>query len=150
MNWVDALIVVILAIAAYLGWRAGFIGGIIHLIGFVLANPLAIIFGPQLGRLFLGQSAIASLVGGAVVFALVILVASLVARLVRDVLKIILLAWIDSLAGAAFRAAIAALILGLVLLVLRAVPQTPAPLRQNIEQSRLLSAAVTFVGSRLP
>lgn len=100
MNWLDIVIIALVGIPAFLGWRNGVIRLIFTLAGGILGIILAgQLWGSVAPMIPLGNSGAQRLVAFAAIFFLVMVAAWVAARLVRTALSILLLAWIDRLGG---------------------------------------------------
>lgn len=102
MNWLDIVIVLLLAAAAWQGWRQGVIVQVLGLaaivVGIFLARSYSFTIGSSLGL----EGTTANVVGFIVVFLAVILVVVLIGRLTRGLFRIVGLGVFDSVFGAAF------------------------------------------------
>ena len=103
MNWVDIVILVLVIGLGFMGWRNGVIRLVFTLIGGIVGLVLA-------GQLFddlaplvpIGdKEGVQQLIAFGVIFLAVLIGAWIAARLVKAVLTILLLGWVDSLAGLA-------------------------------------------------
>ena len=103
MNWVDILILVLILGTAFLGWRNGvirwaftLIGGIV---GVILAGRLYKILAPLIP---VGDNeGVQQLVAFGAIFVAVMVGAWIAARIAKTVLNVLLLGWVDGLAGLA-------------------------------------------------
>lgn len=92
MNILDIIIVVFIAIGFVLGFKDGFVRKIIGLAGFMLAAFLAIKLAAGFGRtiesVFKIEFYLAEIIGGMVIFLIIILLTSIVKRLVHPFDKV--------------------------------------------------------------
>jgi membrane protein required for colicin V production len=102
MNWVDIVIVILVLGLGILGWRKGVISIVFTLVGGIVGLILA-------GRLFddlapaipIGnKEGVQQLIAFAIIVLVVMILAWIGARIVKGVLTILLLGWVDGLAGA--------------------------------------------------
>ena len=103
MNWVDIMVLVLVLGAGFMGWRNGVIrwaftlvGGII---GVILAGQLYKTLAPAVP--FGDSDAVKQLAAFGAIFVAVMIAAWIAARIVKATLKVLLLGWVDSLAGIA-------------------------------------------------
>jgi membrane protein required for colicin V production len=103
MNWVDIVIIVLVAGFGFLGWRNGVIRWAFTVAGVIAGVVLAGQFYDELAPVmaFTDSEGIRKVVAFAAVFIAVMIGAWLIARILRTVLKVLLLGWVDSLAGLA-------------------------------------------------
>ncbi len=101
MNWVDILIIVAVLLSAFFGWRNGVIRWAITLVGAVLgvlvAGQAYTAFAPTF--VFTDSETTQRLIAFAVIFFAILAAAWFVARAVKTVLNVLLLGWVDNLAG---------------------------------------------------
>ena len=92
MNWFDVVIILLLVIGFVLGYKDGMVRKLIGVFGFILAVYLSIKFAPQAGQFIDGAFGIeyylAELIGGAVIFFLVILITAIIKRVVHPFDKV--------------------------------------------------------------
>jgi membrane protein required for colicin V production len=108
MNWLDIALIVIIAIAAFTGFRMGLIKAVLSLagtiVGVVLAGHYYILLSERLS--FIPQESIAKIVAFAIILLAVMAIVSVIASLLKWAVSLIMLGWANRLGGA---------ILGLVL-----------------------------------
>ena len=98
MNWLDILIIIILVIAGFMGFRTGIIGAALTAIGAIIGWLLAGQFSEHAGSLF-GDSLSNDTIVTVVSYAIIILVALLVARIVHRIVRPFLSAMTLGMAG---------------------------------------------------
>ena len=121
MNWVDIIIVIILAIGLGKGLANGFVRGIFGIAALVLGVVIAAGNYERVAEVLLsrlqvgadGQAIIAFLI----VFVIVLILVSVVGRLIAKALKLASLGWMDRLAGGVLGLIMASLFTGVVLLL---------------------------------
>ena len=102
MNWVDIVIIVLVLGLGLFGWRSGVIKIAFTLVGGVLGLILA-------GRLWddvadvlpIGNESLAKIAGFVLILVVVSVAAWIAGRVLKAFLKLLLLGWVDGLAGAA-------------------------------------------------
>ncbi len=126
VNFVDLILVVGLLWAAVKGWRIGLLQSLIVLIGLVLAYGFALSYGAEASVWITGDSAEkgsgAAFIGFLSVFLLTLLASTLAGRMLRKALRSSPFGIFDAVGGAAVGLANALLILGLLVMLLRAHP----------------------------
>lgn len=102
MNWVDFVILVIVAVSTFSSLRAGFLRQASALIGFVVGVYAALSYNIVLAnslRSYVGDPTIARIVAFVLILITVWVIAALLASLISELLKAIGLAWVDHLLG---------------------------------------------------
>ena len=102
MNWLDIVILVPIAINAFVGFGKGLIKMVFTLIGVILGVVLAGQFYDTVGSWFgfFGNEDIANILGFILILGVVMVIAEILARLVRGIVTVTLLGWVDRLGGA--------------------------------------------------
>ena len=102
MNWLDISIIVVMGVAAVMGYRIGAIKGFLSIIGIIFGVVLAGQIGETVGQkmTFIDNPGGATVAGYAVVFGAVFIGSLIAVNVLRKVLDSILLGWIDNLGGA--------------------------------------------------
>jgi len=92
LNYLDYVIIVVVAIGFLLGFKDGLIRKIIGLIGLIAGIGLAFEFSDDLGRLitpfFNHDGYLANIISGILIFLIVVLIASIVKRIVHPLDKV--------------------------------------------------------------
>jgi membrane protein required for colicin V production len=155
VNWLDYLLVLILAVSLIQGVARGFSREIIGLAAVVLGILLGIWFYGSAGALFLpyvASPAIAKFLGFLIIFAGMQILGALAGFAAQKFFKAAGLGWLDRLLGFCFGALKALLIATALVLVLTAFPVKPLP--DSVSNSRFaphfLSAAqmLTYLAPR--
>jgi membrane protein required for colicin V production len=118
MDWLDVILILMLLIPTFIGWRRGLIGTVVPLVGFVVAILLAgQFYDSAAGWLshWFHSPAQAKLLGFALIFILVLAAALTVASIARRLLSLLLLGWVDRIGGLVFGLLTGALISGALL-----------------------------------
>jgi len=104
MSWLDIVILVAIAIAAFLGLRMGLIKAVLVLAGIIVGVILAGHYSGPLGErlTFIPGEGIAEVVAFAIILIGVLLIAAVLARLLTWTAKAIMLGWVNRLGGAIF------------------------------------------------
>jgi membrane protein required for colicin V production len=117
MNWLDIVILVVIAVAAFAGLIVGLIAAGLSLagiiVGIILAGRYYLPFSQHLG--FIPEENIARIVAFAIILVGVVLIALVLAMVLRWAFSLIKLGWIDRLGGAVFGLAAGTLLCGAVL-----------------------------------
>ena len=102
MTGLDIAISISLIISAFLGWRTGVIKVISSALGIGLGVVFASRYGNKLVWLenFIESDSIVTIAGFSVIFLITFIGSVLLANAVRKILSFMLLAWVDSAAGA--------------------------------------------------
>src|SRR5437879_433182 len=100
MNWLDAVIVVVLALAAFEGWQSGLVQQVIMLVGFAAGLALAGAYGATVGDALPGHAKWAHVAGFVVILALVLIASWFIAGVARKFVQSLWLAgWADRAGG---------------------------------------------------
>jgi membrane protein required for colicin V production len=102
MNWLDILLLVVLAIPTFIGLRKGLIKAVLSLVGLIIGvvlaghlyKPVSNIFG------FIDNENVAYILAFLLILALALLAAFLLARLLKSVISITMMGWLDNVGGA--------------------------------------------------
>lgn len=119
MNWLDIIIIIVLALFILSGLIQGFIRTALALAGLIvgifLAGRYYVTFGNWLP---IANTNIANIVAFAIIFIAVMVAAVLLAFFLRRIISLIMLGWADKLLGALFGLVLGALFCGAVLTLL--------------------------------
>ena len=99
MNWLDIVIIIIIAIPTFIGLKMGIVKALFIIAGGIVGIVLAGRFSEQLGAVF-SDEGWAAVVAFAVIFLVVMLIAAVAAKMVKLALSAVLLGWVNSLGGA--------------------------------------------------
>ena len=100
MNWFDIVLIVVLALATFLGLRRGLISTVLPLVGLIIGIVLAGHYHGTVGEWLPGDSVYAGWGGYAIILVAVLIAAVILATILRRFIRLILLGWIDRLGGA--------------------------------------------------
>ncbi len=121
MNWLDIVIIVVLAASTFGGLRTGIIKSVLSLAGLIVGIVLAGLYYVPLSEqlTFISQATLAKAVAFIIILVGVGIVAAVLARVLKWLTSLTMLAWVDRLGGAFFGLLVAALFcsLGLALWV---------------------------------
>ena len=111
MNWLDIVIIIALAVSAFLGFRVGIIKAVLLLAGVIIGVILAgRCYGPFSEQLpFISQASVAKIVAFAIILIGVIIIAVVLARLLKWTASVMMLGWVNRLGGAIFGLVLGAL-----------------------------------------
>jgi membrane protein required for colicin V production len=115
MSWLDIIVLLMLLIPLFIGWRRGLVGTVVPLVGLVVAIIVAGRFYGSVAGWFstwLDSPAQANLLGFAIIFIAVLGAAMVVAAISREFLSLLLLGWVDRVGGLAFGLLIGGLVAG--------------------------------------
>jgi len=122
MNWVDVIILIILAIGLFKGLANGFVRGLFGLAAVVLGIMFAAGNYEQVQDLLLSKLQIEpqwqAILSFMVIFAVTMLLVNVVGRIISRAMKLAALGWMDRLAGGLLGLVMACLFVGVVLLLL--------------------------------
>ena len=116
MNWLDIVIIIIIAIPTFIGLKAGIVKALFIIAGGIIGIVLAGRFSDQLGAAF-SDAGWAKVVAFAVIFLVVLLIASIAARMVKWALSAVLLGWVNSIGGAVLGFIMGAFVCGAILAI---------------------------------
>ena len=104
MNWLDIVILVIVAINTLTGLRMGLIKAVLSLAGVIVGIVLAGRYYAQLAGVltFISETGVAEAVAFALILIGVMVVASVIAGLLKWASSLIMLGWVNRLGGAVF------------------------------------------------
>jgi len=102
MNWLDIVIIVLLAVPAFLGLKAGIIKALFTVAGAVIGVVLAGRFSDSFGGMltFVSDPGTARVIAFAIILIAVMIIATIAARMVKWALSAVLMGWINHLGGA--------------------------------------------------
>ena len=118
MNWLDIVIIVVLAISTFLGLRIGIIKAVLSLAGVIVGVVLAGQYYVALADVlpfFSETSNVAKVVAFAIILIGVMVIAIVLARLLKWAASVIMLNWVNQLGGAVFGLALGAIFCGALL-----------------------------------
>lgn len=102
MNWVDIVIILLVGGLGFMGYRNGVIKLIFTLIGGIIGLVLAGQLWEEVAELLpIGNESIAKIAAFVAILAAAFILSMIAARIVKTMLKVLLLGWVDGLAGAA-------------------------------------------------
>ena len=153
MNWVDIMVLVLVLGMGFMGWRNGVIrwaftlvGGII---GVILAGQLYKTLAPAVP--FGDSDAVKQLAAFGAIFVAAMIAAWIAGRIVKGMLKVLMLGWVDSLAGIAIGVLAGAVAATAVISVMGSLPVESV--QDAVNESTLaepLSENLGFVRGFLP
>ena len=118
MNWLDLVIIVVLAVAAFLGLRVGIIKAVLSLAGVIVGVVLAGQYYEALADIlpfFSETSNAAKVVAFIIILIGVMIVATVLARLLKWAASVMMLNWVNHLGGAIFGLILGAILCGALL-----------------------------------
>ena len=120
MSWLDLVIVVALAVGAFLGLRMGIIKAVLSLAGVVVGVVLAGQYYTALADVlpfFSETSSAAKIVAFAIILIGVVVIAVVLARLLKWAASVMMLGWVNHLGGAALGLVLGAIFCGALLAI---------------------------------
>ncbi len=119
MNWLNIVIIVVLAISTFLGLKTGIIKAVLSLagliVGVILAGQLYAPLAEQLS--FISQAGVAEVVAFALILIGVMVIAVVLARLLKWAASVVMLSWVNHLGGAIFGLVLGAIFCGALLAI---------------------------------
>ena len=151
MNWIDIIVILILGIAVWNGWRRGFIVQACSLAGIAVAAWLAIRYGGLVGQWLKLDGQVATPVGFVAVFVVVLIAVSVVARGVRKLFQFTGFGVVDVLLGVVVSLAKYLLVLSLLFAAFNRINQSWGLIpRQTIESSKSYRPIMQFSEQLIP
>jgi len=119
MNWLDIVILVVVAGATFLGLRIGIIRAVLSLAGLIVGVILAgLYYGPLAEQLtFISQASVAEAVAFAIILIGVMITAGIAAALLKWAASVVMLGWVNHLGGAIFGLVLGAIFCGALLAI---------------------------------
>jgi membrane protein required for colicin V production len=104
MNWLDIVILVVVAIVTFIGARVGIIKALLSLVGLIVGVILAGRYYTLLAErlTFIPQENIAQAVAFAIILIVIMVIAGLLAVLLTRLISAVMLGWVNHLGGAIF------------------------------------------------
>ncbi len=120
MSWLDLVIVVVLALGAFLGLRMGIIKAVLSLagviVGVVLAGQYHVALADAL-PFFSETSSVAKIVAFAIILIVVMVIAAVAARFLKWTASAMMLGWVNHFGGAALGLVLGAIFCGALLAI---------------------------------
>ncbi len=120
MSWLDIVLVVVLAVGAFLGLRMGIIKAVLSLAGVIVGVVLAGQYYAALADVlpfFSETSSAAKIVSFAIILIVVMVIAAVAARFLKWAASVVMLGWVNHLGGAVFGLALGAIFCGALLAI---------------------------------
>ena len=104
MNWLDIVVLVVMAVSIFLGLKMGIIKGVLSLAGLIVGIILAgRYYLPLSERLtFISQTGVAEVAAFAIILIGVIVITSILAGVLKWAASAVMLGWVNYLGGAVF------------------------------------------------
>jgi len=117
MNWLDIVILVVVAIVTFIGAKAGIIRSVLSLVGLIggviLTGRYYALLAERLT--FIQQENIAQVVAFAIILIGIMLIATLLGMLLTQLISAVRLGWVNHLGGAIFGLALGAMLCAVLL-----------------------------------
>src|SRR3972149_9317199 len=119
MNWLDIVILVVLAISSFSGLKAGLIKVLFSVVGIIVGIVLAGRFSDALaGRLTFLDPDWAKIAAFAIILVAVLIISGILASILSKLISLVWLGWVNRLAGAALGLVVGALFMAAILSLL--------------------------------
>jgi membrane protein required for colicin V production len=140
MNWLDIIIIVLIAIAALTGLRIGIIKAVLSLVGVIVGVVLAgRFYGAVAGGLtFIPQETLAKIVAFVIILVGVMLIAGILAAVLKWLATVVLLGWVNRLGGAILGLVLGAIFCSSLLAIWAKFPAIAGPIAKSDLASLLL------------
>lgn len=140
MNWLDIVILVIVAISTFAGLKSGLIKMALSFAGLIVGIMLAGRFYVFLARMltFIPNESIAQVVAFAAILIVVMLIASVLAAVLKWFTSLITLGWVNHLGGAAFGFILGAILCAALLTLWVKFPGSAGAIRESSLANMLL------------
>ena len=119
MNWLNVVIIIVLAVSSFLGLKTGIIKAVLSLVGLIvgviLAGQFYVPLSEQLS--FIPQAGVAEVVAFAFILIGVMVIAVVLARLLKWAASVVMLSWVNHLGGAIFGLVLGAIFCGALLAI---------------------------------
>ncbi len=117
MNWLDIVIIVVIAISAFGGLKNGLIKAVLSLAGLIVGVVLAGRYYTPLSEqlTFIPQDNIARIVAFAIILIGVMIIAGVLANLLKWAVSVVMLGWVNRIGGAIFGLVLGAVFCGALL-----------------------------------
>ena len=119
MNWLDIVIIALIAVPILIGLKMGIIRAILSLAGVIIGILLAGYFYAMLAEklTFIPQENLAKIAAFAIIFIGIMIIAGILASILEKMISLVLLGWVNNLGGAAFGFLLGAIFCGALLAI---------------------------------
>jgi len=140
MNWLDIIIIVLLAISTLMGLRVGIIKAVLSLAGVIIGVILAGLFYPALAQqlTFIQQENLARIAAFAIILIGIMVIAGILASVLKWLASAVLLGWVNRLGGAIFGLVLGAIVCSALLAIWAKFLASEGPLSNSGLASLLL------------
>ncbi len=151
MDWLDIVLIVVLALSTFMGLKTGLTKTVIILagliVGVILAGQYYVSLGGWLSS-YIPQPNLAQVVAFAAILLTTLLAAFVLAIFLKKIISLTLLGWIDRLGGALFGLAVGSVVLGALLTVMVRFPffDLESLFRESVVASALLGLLPFLLG----
>ena len=120
MNWLDIVLVVVIAVLAFMGLRIGLIKAVLSLVGMIVGVILAGRYYTPLSEQlsFIPHAGAAKIVAFVIILVGVMVIASILAWLLKWAVSLVMLGWVNRAGGAVFGFVLGAIFCGALLATL--------------------------------
>jgi len=117
MNWLDIVIIVIIAISAFIGLKIGLIKAVLSLVGLIIGVILARLYYIPLSEqlTFISQVTLAKVAAFAIIMIGVMIIAGILAMILKWIASLIMLGWVNRIGGAIFGLVLGVIFCGTIL-----------------------------------
>ena len=104
MNWLDIVLIIVIAVPTLIGLKMGIIKAILSLAGLIVGIILAGRYYTALAEhlTFISEPNLAGIVAFAIIFIGVMIVTGIITSILKNIFKAIMLGWVNHLGGAIF------------------------------------------------
>jgi membrane protein required for colicin V production len=140
MNWLDIIIIVLVAISTLMGLRVGIIKAVLSLGGVIIGVILAGLFYPALAQrlTFIQQENLARIAAFAIILIGIMVIAGILASVLKWLASAVLLGWVNRLGGAIFGLVLGAIVCSALLAIWAKFLGSEGPLSNSGLASLLL------------
>jgi membrane protein required for colicin V production len=142
MNWLDIVILIILAVSTLVGLKTGVVKAVLSVIGVILGVILAgRYYNALAGSLtFITQPSLAKIAAFAIILIAVMVVATLISWVVKWAISALMLGWVNHLGGAVFGFILGAIFCGAILTMWAKFSGISTPVRDSALAGMLLNS----------
>jgi membrane protein required for colicin V production len=117
MNWLDIVLIVVIAVTAFMGLRMGLIKAVLSLVGMIVGVILAGLYYVPLSEQlsFIPHEGAAKIIAFVIILVVVMVITSILATLLKWAASLVMLGWLNRIGGAVFGLVLGAIFCGALL-----------------------------------